>query len=187
MRRLRGVFANNEGKIIPYCIYHNADVNAVIDLKGNLEICDKDKKGETCSLFYLSEDKIDNGVIVKSMKMNEFIDLSREQNVDYIDLCNTTQCRVSRCKISHVDAYRKPVLDSLFRENRYAQDNYLYLGEDGLIAVQDGDEITVTLSTAILLGDSRVKDERKEILARAGVRSFDELYRYVELGKRPNI
>ena len=53
MRNLKGVFSNNEWKIIPYCIYHDLVINAVIGLDGKLQICDEDKEGERCSMFYL--------------------------------------------------------------------------------------------------------------------------------------
>ena len=187
MRNLKAVFSNNEGNIIPYCIYRDLEINAVIGLDGKLQICDEDKKGERCSMFFLSEDKIYNGVIVKSMKMSEFIDMSKDQKVDYIDLCNTTQAFVSRCKIDEVDMYRKPILDRYLKEHKDANDSFLFLHENGLMANCDDDKISITMSMAVELSHYEVKQALTSILKEADVSSFDELFRLVKMGREQTI
>lgn len=187
MRNLKGVFSNNENKIIPYCVYYDLQINAVIGLDGKLQICDNDKEGERCAMFYLSEDKIYKGVIVQSMKMSEFIEMAKEQKADFIDLCNTTQCMVSRYKIESVEKYKKVVVDDYLEKHREKTDMFIFLDEKGLLVNCDTDENTITETTMIRVVNNRVDYALGEVLKKADVESFDELFRLVEIGKGQSI
>jgi len=183
MRNLKGVFSNNEHKIIPYCIYWNLRVNAVIGHDGKLQICDDDKQGQRCAMFFLSEDKIYEGVIVQSMKMSDFIEMAKEQKADYIDICNTTQCIVSRFKIDKVDMYKKEVLDEYLNSGKNKTDQFSFLMEDGLLIRKDSDKNTLSGTTLHQIMEAEMHHAFDEILDRAGCESFDELFKLVEIGK----
>lgn len=182
MRNLNSVFSNNECNIIPYCTYHDLQVNAVIDSNGTLSICDKDTK-ETYTMFYLSEDRISEGVIVKSMKFSTFIKESRKLKVKYIDLCNTTQCLCSRAPLDKVDMFTKSEVNEFIRINPELTDKFFFLREDSIIVHSDSDAIIHSETITNRIIKKEIHRALQEVLDEAKVESFHELFRLVKLGK----
>lgn len=179
-RRLTGVFANNEWKIIPYAIYHDLMVNAVLDNEGNLAVCDEYKLGERCTMFYLNSDKIYDGVVVKSMKMSDFIECSKEQNVDYIDLCNSSQSHKSRIKIKETKYFKKEYFDDYIKEHPSKEMEFSFLDENSVTCECDNDKIVFTKTKVHEIVDHIVEEQLLKILKKTNCRNFEELFELVE-------
>jgi len=175
MSELSAVFSNNEWKIIPYCVYHDVTVNAVVDRDGRLSICDEDQKDKTKTLFYINGETINYPVLTKTMRMSEFIRLSRERGVVYIDYVKTCQDTHSRYKISDLDLIKEEIIYKRAKNNQYLGDKYCFLLEKNLIVESDNDQIVISKSMAEEIFNHRLKKILKALFDASGVDTFNEI------------
>ena len=185
--KLNGVFANNEYKIIPYCIYHNCQVLAVTNPDGSCALCKDEYTNKTCAMFYLSGEKLTKHVTTIALTMLEFIEFAKEAKADYVDFCSTSSCYKSQYKIEDCSQFFKENIVKLLNENPRESEKYSFLDEENIIAKNKGEIYVMNWNKTSQVIDVEIHKFANAILEKLGVDSFDELEELVNIGKKNKI
>lgn len=147
-RLLKAEFNRNDKNIIIYTIYHNLNVNAVINPDGSLQYSTELSTGKKTALFFTSGDDIFENVITKTMTMSDFFLKVIDEGFEYFDLANSTD---SRSSTMHVDTYKyfvKSSLDKMLNDNPSYINKYLFLQEPSIFSINEEDRSVLSLSLA---------------------------------------